>query len=207
MGFEELRRDIKTEVFDYQILSFYLADLKKPRDKIMSLISEGKIVRIKKGLYVFGEKWRKAPLSTEMIANLVYGPSCISFEYALGLYGLIPERSLVITSLAIGDTKQFQTPIGVFEYKAIAREKFQIGIEYRDLGEQGGYFIASREKALADLIYRTSGIRTLSQLKSYLFDEMRIDASIFKELNWKLWEEISGIYRKNSVSMVLSINL
>src|SRR5690606_38914938 len=111
----------------------------------------------------------------------------------------------VVTSLSIGDSKTYQTPIGQFEYRAIGSEKFKVGIEYRNLGEQGGYFIASREKALADLIYRTAGIRTLDHLKSYLFEEMRVDESIFQMLDMDLWGKIAKNYQKNSVSMVLKL--
>lgn len=202
MNFELFRRQVEIEVFDYQLLAKYLKDLKKPRDKVAALITEGKIVRIKKGLYVFGENWRRTPLCLEMIANLVYGPSCISFEYALTRYGLIAERSAVITSLAIGDTKTFHNPIGTFEYRAIDREKFKVGIEYRNLGKEGGYFIASKEKALADLVYRTPGIRTLEQLRHYLFEEMRVAETMFRELDFHKLNEISNAYKKTSVIMM-----
>lgn len=202
MNFELLRREITAEVFDYQILAKYLEGLKKPRDKVSSLIAEGKIIRIKKGLYVFGENWRKTPLSLEVIANLLYGPSCVSFEYALASYGLMAERSLVITSLTIGKTKKFETPIGVFEYRAIDRGKFKVGLEYRNLGEGGGYLIASREKALADLIYRTPGIRTLEQLRHYLFVEMRIDEAMFREFDVNKIRELGHAYKKNSINML-----
>lgn len=202
MNFDQFRREIQTEIFDYQLLVNYMQDLKKPRDKISSLVAEGKLVRIKKGLYVFGENWRNAPLSLEMIANLVYGPSCISFEYALFGYGLIAERPTVITSLAIGDSKTFYTPIGVFEYRAINREKFKVGIEYKNLGKEGGYFIASKEKALADLVYRTPNIRTIEQLRYYLFEEMRIDETMFNTLDLQKLTEISSAYNKNSVRMI-----
>jgi predicted transcriptional regulator of viral defense system len=205
MNFELFRREVNLEVFDYQLLVSYLKGLKKPRDKVSALITEGKIVRVKKGLYVFGENWRRAPLSLEMIANLACGPSCISFEYALSHYGLIAERSTVITSLTIGDTKTFQTPIGIFEYQAIDREKFKIGIEYRDLGKDGGYFIASREKALADLVYRTPGIRTLEQLRHYLFEEMRVDETMFRSFDFHKLNEISKAYKKNSIRMMSQI--
>lgn len=207
MNFELFRRQVQGEVFDYQLLANYLKDLKKPRDKVSSLLIEGKIVRVKKGLYVFGEDWRRSLLSLEMIANLVYGPSCISFEYALNHYGLIAERSTVITSLAIGDSKTFQTPIGTFEYRAIDRDKFKVGIEYRNLGKEGGYFIASREKALADLVYRTSGIRTLEQLRYYLFEEMRVDETMFRELDFHKLDEISKAYNKHSVNMMTKLEI
>jgi predicted transcriptional regulator of viral defense system len=202
MDFDQFRRETAAEIFDYQYLAYYLKDLKKPRDKVASLVTEGKLIRVKKGLYVFGENWRKNPLSLEMIANVLYGPSCVSFEYALTRYAFLAERSSVITCLTIGDTKTFETPLGIFEYRAIDREKFKIGIEYRDLGAEGGYLIASREKALVDLVYRTPGIRTLEQLRHYLFEEMRVDESMFRELDKKRLAEIAKIYKKKSITLL-----
>jgi predicted transcriptional regulator of viral defense system len=205
MNFEKFRREVKVDVFDYQLLANYLSELKKPRDKVASLIAEGKLVRVKKGLYVFGEDWRHSPLSLEEIANLIYGPSCISFEYALSHYGLIPERAVVITSLTLGKSKTFHSPIGTFEYRAINREKFKVGIEYVSLGKEGGYFIASREKALADIVYKTPGIRSLEQLRHYLFEEMRIDQTIFRDFDLVKLNEIAKAYDKNSVCMLSKI--
>ena len=202
MNFELFRQEISVEVFDYQLLANYLKDLKKPRDKVLSLVAEGKILRLKNGLYVFGDNWRRSPLNLEMIANLLYGPSCVSFEYALSRYGLIAERPTVITSLAIGDSKTFHTPIGIFEYRAISQEKFKIGIEYRSLEKEGGYFIASKEKALADLVYRTSGIRSLDQLRHYLFEEMRVDETLFHQFDFQKLKKIADAYKKTSVTLI-----
>ncbi|MBP9841318.1 MAG: hypothetical protein KBC64_02700 [Simkaniaceae bacterium] len=202
MNFEMFRQEIKSEVFDYQLIANYFSNLKKIRDKIATLVREGKIIRLKRGLYVFGPKWQRSPLNLELIANLLYGPSCISFEYALSHYGLIAEHSQVITSLTIGDSKTYHTPLGQFEYRAIHPEKFKVGIEYRDLGQEGGFFIASREKALADLVYRTPGIRTLEELRHYLFEEMRIDESMFRTFDGQKLEEIAKAYHKNSVTML-----
>lgn len=137
MGFELFRRQVKSDIFDYQMLMHYYRDFKKPLDKIASLVAEGKIVRLKKGLYIFGDSWRRGAISLETVANLIYGPSCISFEYALFYYGLLSERPSAITSLAIGDSKTVLTPLGTFEYRAIDREKFKIGIEYRSMGNEG----------------------------------------------------------------------
>lgn len=202
MDFERFRRSIKSEIFDYQYLTMFFEGIKKPRDKVSSLIAEGKIIRVKRGLYVFGENWRLHPLSLEVVANMLYGPSCISFEYALTYYGLFAERASVITCLTIGDTKTFQTPIGIFEYRAVDRGKFKIGLEYRDLGEEGGYLIASKEKALIDLVYRTPGIRTLAQLRHYLFEEMRVDETMFQELDRTVLCAIAKAYNKKSITLL-----
>lgn len=205
MDLDRIRKHVKSEVFDYQLLENLFKDLKKPRDKISALVSEGKLVRIKKGLYILGEEWRSHPLYLEMIANLLYGPSCVSFEYALFQYSMIAERPTVITSLAIGDSKTFRTSIGIFEYRAIDSKKFKVGIEYRDLKDEGGYFIASKEKALADLVYRTPGIRTLEQLRFYLFEEMRVDEKAFRELDFENLKKIADAYKKKSLRLMLEL--
>lgn len=202
MDFDLFRQETDSEIFDYQYFADRFKNLKKPRDKAASLVAEGKILRVKKGIYVFGERWRRSPLSLEMVANVLYGPSCVSFEYALTRYGFLAERASVITCLTIGDTKTFQTPLGIFEYRAIDREKFKIGIEYRNLGKEGGYFIASKEKALADFVYRTPGIRTLDQLHYYLFEEMRMDKTIFEKLSKDVFRVIAKVYKKKSVMLL-----
>ena len=82
---------------------------------------------------------------------------------------------------------------------------FKVGIEYRSIGGEGGYFIASKEKALVDLVYRTPGIRTLEQLRFYLFEEMRIDEELFRSLDFQKICEIAKIYHKNSVNMITKL--
>src|SRR5262245_29628514 len=96
--FGSIRRNIKTEEFDYPALMQELSQYKKPRDAVTRFLHNGSIVRVKKGLYVFGENYRKGMICKESLANLIYGPSYISLEYALSYYGLIPERVEEITS-------------------------------------------------------------------------------------------------------------
>ncbi|MBW1855256.1 MAG: hypothetical protein JRJ00_11360 [Deltaproteobacteria bacterium] len=94
-----LRRKIPQEEFDYQTLLDCLEVYARPRDKISDLLKKGIIIRVKKGLYIFGEEYRKIPYSMEILANLIYGPSYISLDYALQYYGLIPERIEAVTSV------------------------------------------------------------------------------------------------------------
>ena len=62
---EELRRRIDREVFDYRQVTDCLRDYAKPRDKIGALLASGFLVRVRKGLYVFGETWRRQPVARE----------------------------------------------------------------------------------------------------------------------------------------------
>ena len=107
---EDLRQAIPFEEFDYQALMGALADYARPRDKVTDLLAKGIIVRVKKGLYIFGEKWRRKPFSREILANLLYGPSCVSLDYALHYHGLIPERVEAVTSVTTKRGARFNTP-------------------------------------------------------------------------------------------------
>ncbi len=61
-----LRKKIPQEEFDYQTLLSGLEGYARPRDKISDLLKKGTIIRVKKGLYVFGEEYRKNPYSSLM---------------------------------------------------------------------------------------------------------------------------------------------
>ena len=63
---------IPREEFDYQTLVDVLKGYSRPRNKIADLIHKGVIVRVKKGLYVFGNDYRRRPYSKELLANLIY---------------------------------------------------------------------------------------------------------------------------------------
>ena len=62
-GIGQIRQQIDREVFDYQSLLQCLSAYAKPRDKIKRLLDAGEIVRVKKGLYVFGEAYRHSPVN------------------------------------------------------------------------------------------------------------------------------------------------
>ena len=108
----DIRRAIPTEVFSFQQLMDCLAGYAKPRDKIGALLRRGDIIRVRKGLYVFGPDYRRGPWSREVLANLIYGPSYISLDYALAYYALIPERVEEVTSVTLSRSRRFDTPLG-----------------------------------------------------------------------------------------------
>lgn len=49
-----------------------LSSYKQPRIKLMRLIKNKQLIRIKKGIYLFGKEYRKRPYSLEVLANLIY---------------------------------------------------------------------------------------------------------------------------------------
>jgi hypothetical protein len=182
---EELRRRISGEEFDYQALLDGLREYARPRDKITSLLEQGALIRIKKGIYVFGERYRRRPFSREILANMIYGPSYVSLETALNYYGLIPERVEAMTSVTDGRGRRFFTPVGLFIYHGIPMKAYRIGIDQVEFESGRSFLIATPEKALADKIQadRGTAIRSQTDMRVYLLDSLRIDPEALARLN------------------------
>ena len=195
--FIDIRSRIQTEIFDYQTLTEALKDLSSPRDKITRLLREGVVVRVKKGLYVFGDKYRRNPYSKELLANLVYGPSYVSLDYALAYHGLIPERVEALTSVTPSRSRRFSTPVGLCIYRQIPARAYEVGM-VRVEGEHGqAFLIASPEKALADKIVSVRGapVANISVMGRFLEEDLRIDAGALRSLSAEKINEFAGRYR------------
>ncbi len=202
---EQIRRQIPTEEFDYQALSDCLKDYARPRDRISDLIKSGAIVRVKKGLYVFGSDYSKGPYSRELLANLIYGPSYVSLDYALGYYALIPERAETVTSVTCVKSRSFLTPVGRFTYWAVPLEYYRTGIDIVEISEKRSFLLATREKALADKVYHgRAAIGILRELEEYLFEDLRLDPGVLRELDPGRMQEIAGCCRSRKVSLLAS---
>lgn len=201
---ETIRREIPQEEFDYQTLLDCLKDYSRPRDKISDLLRKGNIIRIKKGLYIFGDEYRQSTYSREILANLIYGPSYISLDYALQYHGLIPERVEAVTSVTTGRSRKFTTPVGLFTYRMIPIEAFRIGMDLIEIDESRSFLIATPEKALADKLHegRGTGIQTLKGLSSYLAENLRIDPVVLHELKPRYIDAIARRYRSRKIRLL-----
>jgi len=162
--------------FDYRFLLDALAQYKHPRQKISSMLRNGEIIRVRKGLYIRSHEFGGTVEPVE-VANVVYGPSYVSLEYALSRHGMIPEAVSTITSVTTKRSKAFNTPLGRFSFDHIPLRAFPPGIEREQSGPVP-VLIAGREKALCDKLSLTPGIRTLRDLESFLVEDQRVDMEI-----------------------------
>lgn len=199
-----LRNRIPREEFDYQVLMDALGSYARPRARITRLLRDDVIVRVKKGLYIFGEGWRRRPYNRELLANLIYGPSYVSLEYALAWHGLIPERVETVTSVTCGRPRSFDTPVGRFTYRMVRVEAFHPGVDLFETGDGGAFLMATPEKALADkMVEERSGLRaTQRELRSYLFENLRIDTGRLEGLDVGLLGRIAQAYRSRKVHVL-----
>jgi len=138
-------------VIDTEIL---LAGVSNPRPfkvQISRWQRAGKLIQLKRGVYLLGAAYRKVKPYEPYIAFILKKPSYISLEKALEYYGLIPEAVKVYTSVTTKRQGRFTSKFGIFNYKHIQNSLFW-GYNSITMNGQTG-FIASPEKALLDLIY------------------------------------------------------
>jgi predicted transcriptional regulator of viral defense system len=120
---------------------------------IKRAMSAGEILKIRRGLYCLAPEFQKKPISVYGLAQRIYGPSYISMETALSYHGWIPEKVYACTCASFGNSKDFETPLGVFSYKRVPQHTFFHGVER--CGDENGnvIFMASPAKALVDYLY------------------------------------------------------
>ena len=191
-------------VYDMQALRNIYKDYSNINQKISIDTKNGKLIRIKRGLYSDDIK-KDGPV----ISNICYGPSYLSFEYALSYYGLIPEHVSVYTAATFmkKNTKKYQLTNICFEYRSIPSKVFSKGITFLKSENGIRYKIATKEKALCDLLYSMYPVRSISDLKVMLFEDLRIDEEEFKKLDYAFIKEIANEYHSNTLySLVKYIN-
>jgi predicted transcriptional regulator of viral defense system len=181
-----------------------LRDYTNPDDLIARLVKSGELVRLKNGFFVIAEKIANAPVPYEPIANLLYGPSYISFEWALSYYQMIPEGVYVVTSASTGRSRTFKTPIGTFDYQYLGHQRYAVGIDQQEK-EGSRFLIATREKALADLIHLKSPNLSGKELLEDLIEARRMEESDLKQLDKKHLQEIADRYSSIAVQNLIHV--
>ena len=127
----------------------------------------GKIIQLKRGVYVLAEPYRKMTIFEFHIAGILTQPSYISLEKALEFHDLIPEAVNTVTSVTSKAKGKFLTLIGRFEYRHIHESLFW-GYQSVTLHQQTA-FLALPEKALLDFFYLLP-----FEPNEYYLNEMRL---------------------------------
>jgi len=171
--------------------------LEGKNQKVRWLEKNGHIIRLKRGLYVCNPEITEKALSTELIANHLYAPSYVSMSSALRYYGLIPEAVYTVQSMTIKHSRDFDTPLGRFEYTCLSREAFSVGLT--SIKENNyAFVIATPEKALCDLIANSPSVnlRYKKDVERYLEEDIRMDMDAFKQMNAGLFEAYAKVGKK-----------
>ena len=173
-----------------RMLNSELKAYTNPGDAIRRMVVKGTLVPVRHGLYETDPNVPGYCLST-----LIYGPSYLSFEYALSYYGLIPEGTTRYTSASFRKhkKKEYITPFGIFSYQDIPESAYPW--EIRSFSENGyPLVIAAPEKALCDKLYTVSPMKNRREMEEWLFEDMRIDISLFSQLDMQILQHTAALY-------------
>jgi len=175
-----------------------LIEYSNKNNKISRDIRDGKLFKIINGLY---ETNPNTP--GYLLAGSIFGPSYISFEYALSFYELIPERVTTITCATFNKKKkkQYKTNFGTFTYRDIPLLAYPEEILLKEETNYS-YQIATPEKALCDKLYTLTPLNNYSNLENILFNDLRIDEEEFNKLNVDKINKLSNLYHSTNVNLL-----
>lgn len=180
----------------YDMLMNELAHYANPKQKLGRLVRKGTYTPIVRGLY---ETDRNTP--GYLLAASIYGPSYLSFSFALSWHGLIPEAVYTYTSATFEKKKkkEYNTLFGCFTYRDVPSLAYPHEILLKKENEY--YFqIASPEKALCDLLYTVSPVGSLKEMRKLLWDDLRMESDTVFNLNADVIEQLSLLYHSTNVS-------
>ncbi len=178
-----------------------LKEYASPKSKLTRMVKNGEYFPIVRGLYETDPN-----VAGHLLAGSIYGPSYVSFEYALGYYGLIPEAVYTITCATFEKKKKkkYVTPFGTFTYRDVPAKAFPLGLR---ILQEGDYYyrIAEPEKALCDQLYKLAPVHNKTELICLLIDDLRIDETELKKLNREKISKYNEVYHTTNIKKLCSL--
>lgn len=110
-------------------------------------LQTGLFTKLKRGMYSL----KTDPPTEQQIANQLYRPSYLSYEYALAYYNILPEMVYAVTSATTKSTRSFMVGEKTYSYTSIKAVAYT-GYELKMVDDQR-FLIAEPEKALVDYLY------------------------------------------------------
>lgn len=176
------------------------AQLSNPIGKISRDIKNKKIFPLVKGVYE-----TDANVHGSKLAQFIYGPSYLSFDYVLFVHGLIPESVYNTFTCATFNKRKIKTYtnyFGTFIYRDVPKEVFNLGVVVLMDGMYS-YQIATIEKALCDKLYTLSPVKNINDFKELLFNDLRIDEDIFNTLNKDDILKLAPLYHSKNLNLLI----
>ncbi|MEG1509791.1 MAG: hypothetical protein RR454_04970 [Clostridia bacterium] len=169
------------------------------KGKIGRDVKSGLLIPIVKGLYETDKN-----TSGHLLSICIYGPSYLSFDYALAHYSLIPEavyKTYTSATFNKRKKKRYDNAFGTFIFRDVPAEAFPYGVIVKE--ENGyAYQIATPEKALCDKLYTISPVNSIKGLKMLLFEDLRIDEDEFNKLNKADIKMLAPLYHSTNLNLL-----
>ena len=172
-----------------------------PKAKIKRMCNNNELLHICQGLY--DDNLRP---SLFRLHAYIYGPSYVSFRFALSYYNLIPEFNLNVSCATYGKNKRkdYDTSIGYIYYQDVPKQVYPYGVKTINMNGYV-YRMATPEKALCDYLYSDNyKLESESDFKDYLFEDLRIDIEEFENLDFEFIVKIAPLYKRKNLDYLVN---
>ena len=185
-------------IISNDILKESYSEYSNKNAKLSREVKKGNLIKIVNGLYETNPN-----VNGYLLAGSIYGPSYLSFDFALSYYGLIPEKVTTYTSATFNKKKkkEYKNQFGYYTYRDVPSMVYPIEVK---LIEEDGYSyqIATPEKAICDKLYTLSPVNNYKELENLLFKDLRIDIDDFEKLDLNKIQIISESYHCRNVDIL-----
>jgi len=164
----------------------------------------GEILRLKPGLFVLDQPYRTSEPHPFVLAAMLHAPSHISLESALRYHGLIPEAVYQVSSVTVGRSREFSTPLGVFDFRRVPASAPRAGVESVAVARNAWAFVASPLRAIADKVYLDKEITWNRNGLGYLTESLRIEEDDLRLFSFDALDEILDSIRSRRVGAYLA---
>ncbi len=185
-----------------QQLKEHYSTLSDPNGRIARDIRNGFLFPLVKGIYETDSSTHGSRL-----AQFMYGPSYLSFDYVLFTQGLIPEavyNTFTCATFNKRRIKKYTNRFGTFIYRDVPKEVFYLDVSVFTDGDYS-YQVASTEKALCDKLYTLSPVRSMGALKALLFEDLRIDEEELYKLDKEKILKIAPMYHSTNLNLLVKL--
>jgi hypothetical protein len=159
----------------------------------------GEILRLRPGLFALAAPYRKSEPHPFVVAGVLHAPSHISLESALAYHGLIPEAVYQVSSVTVGRSREFATPVGMFSFRRVPARAPRAGVEAVEVVRNGWAFVASPLRAIADVVYLRKDITWKRNGVGFLTESLRIEEDDLPSIRFDELDEILDSIRSRRV--------
>ncbi len=192
-------------IFDTTVVSNLFAERSLGARRLLldRAVKAGEVLRLKRGLYILAPEYRKSDPHPFVVAAMLYSPSHVSLETALGYWKLIPESVYQVASVGIMRNRDFKTPLGFFSFRRVPTLNPKAGVDALQVDENSWAFVATPLRAIADMVYLNNSISWKQNGKSYLFESLRIETEDLETIAYDRCDDIANAFRSRRVKSFL----
>jgi hypothetical protein len=213
-GYTRVMQTLTKEIVENNLANRVLSDVQLARllegtaqrrhHLVNRAMKAGELVRLQRGIYLLGNKFRNQPPHPFALAQAFVAGSYVSFETALAHHGWIPEAVRVTASVTPNrKSYEFEHPaFGSFSFHPLATQPgYFLELVVRQQIQQQTMLVAKPFRALMDLVC----LRKVEwQGMSWLTDGMRIDYDSLRTITNADIRTLDVVYTQKRVKSFLN---